>query len=71
MAAEDCFHGALEIAQEQGALFWELRAALSFGRLRIKQDRQDDARRILAPVYDQFAEGFNAADLRQARSLLQ
>ena len=70
-AAEDCFHRAIEMAQEQGALFWELRAALSFGRLRIKQDRQDDARRILAPVYDQFAEGFNAADLRQARSLLQ
>jgi predicted ATPase len=69
--AEDCFHRALEIAQEQGALLWELRAALSFGRLRIKQDRQDDARRILAPVYDRLAEGFDAADLRLARSLLQ
>ena len=70
-AAEDCFHRALEIAEEQGALFWELRAALSLARLRIKQEQQDNARQILAPVYDQFAEGFDTADLRQARDLLQ
>ena len=70
-AAEDCFHRALEIAQEQGTLFWGLRAALSLARLRIKQDRRDDARQILTPVYDQFGEGFETADLRQARGLLQ
>jgi len=39
--------------------------------LRIKQDRRDDAIQILAPVYDQFVEGFDSADLRQARGLLQ
>jgi predicted ATPase/DNA-binding winged helix-turn-helix (wHTH) protein len=70
-AAEDCFHRALEIAHEQGALFWELRAALSLARLRIKQNRRDDAREILTPVYGQFGEGFETADLRQARGLLQ
>ena len=70
-AAEDCLQRALGIAQEQGALFWELRAALSLARLRIRQDQQDDARRILAPVYDQFTEGFETADLKQARALLE
>ena len=69
-AAEDCFQGALEIAQEQGALFWELRAALSLARWRIRHDRQDDAIQILAPVYDQFTEGFETADLKQAKALL-
>jgi predicted ATPase len=70
-AAEDCLQRALGIAQEQGALFWELRAALSLARLRIRRDQQDDARRILAPVYDQFTEGFETADLKQARALLE
>jgi predicted ATPase len=53
-AAEDCFVGALDAAREQGALFWELRAAMSLARLRVRQDRHDDARQVLAPVYDQF-----------------
>jgi len=70
-AAEDCFQGALEIAQEQGALFWELRAALSLARWRIRQDRQEIARQILAPVYDRFTEGFETADLKQAKALLE
>ena len=69
--AEDCFFGALEVARQQGALFWELRAALSLAHLRIRQDRRDDARRLLAPVYDRFTEGFEAADLRCARALLE
>ena len=71
MEAEDCFFGALEVARQQGALFWELRAALSLAHLRIRQDRRDDARRLLAPVYDRFTEGFEAADLRCARALLE
>jgi predicted ATPase len=70
-AAEDCFRGALDVAQEQGALFWEIRAAFSLARLRVRQDRQDDARRILAPVYDRFTEGFETADLKLAKGLLQ
>ena len=69
-AAEDCFSAALGLAREQGALFWELRAALSLARLRIRQDRQSAARAILAPVYDRFTEGFATADLTAAKALL-
>jgi predicted ATPase len=70
-AAEDCFQRALGIAQEQGALFWELRAALSLARWRIRQDRQEIARQILSPVYDRFTEGFETADLKQAKAVLE
>ena len=69
-AAEECFRAALDVAREQGALFWELRAALSLARLSIRQDRQRAARAILAPVYDRFTEGFETADLRAAKALL-
>jgi tetratricopeptide (TPR) repeat protein len=70
-AAEDCLLGALEMAQRQSALFWELRAALSLARLKVGQDRQDEARNVLAPVYDRFTEGFETPDLRAARALLE
>jgi predicted ATPase len=70
-AAEDCLLSAIYLAQEQGALFWELRAALSLARLKVGQDRHDDARRILAPVYDRFTEGFATAELRAAKALLE
>jgi tetratricopeptide (TPR) repeat protein len=70
MLAEDCFDEAGETAREQGALFWELRVALSLARLRVTQNRQNDARQILAPVYDRFTEGFTTADLRAARAIL-
>jgi predicted ATPase len=70
-AAEDCFLDAIAAAREQGALFWELRAALSVARVRIRQRRQDRARQILAPLYDRFTEGFETADLRQAKNLLE
>jgi predicted ATPase len=69
--AEDCFHGALGVAEQQGALFWELRSALSLARLRMIQDRQDDARQTLLPVYERFTEGFETADLRAAREMLE
>jgi hypothetical protein len=58
-----CFDSALDIAQRQGALTWELRAALSLARLRVAQNRQAEARAILAPVFDCFTEGFGTADL--------
>jgi len=70
-AAECCFSAALEVAREQGALSWELRAALSLARLRVSQDRRDDARQLLAPVYSRFTEGFETPDLRSASSMLQ
>jgi predicted ATPase len=68
--AEDCFRAATEIAREQGALFWELRIALSLAELRITQGRHDEARRLLAPVYDRFTEGFHTPVLRAAKALL-
>jgi predicted ATPase len=71
LAAERCFSEALEVAREQDALSWELRTALSFARLRVRQDRQDDARQLLAPVYNRFTEGFETPDLRSASAMLQ
>jgi predicted ATPase len=69
-AAEDCFGQAAEMAREQGALFWELRVALSLARLLHGQGRSADAMGILQPVYDRFTEGFETTDLRSARVLL-
>ena len=68
--AEECFRTANEIAREQGALSWELRIALSLARLRTAQGRHDEARQLLAPVYDRFTEGFDTPALRDARALL-
>jgi len=68
--AENCFVGAIDVAREQGALFWELRGALSLARLRAAQDQRDEARQVLAPVYDRFTEGFATADLRAAKAML-
>ncbi len=68
--AEDCYDQAGEMAREQGALLWELRIALGFARLRVSQGRDDEARKILLPVYDRFTEGFTAADSRAARTML-
>jgi predicted ATPase/DNA-binding winged helix-turn-helix (wHTH) protein len=69
-AAETCFLESIETARQQGALFWELRSALSLARLRLTQDRADQARQILAPICGQFTEGFETADLRAAREVL-
>jgi predicted ATPase/DNA-binding winged helix-turn-helix (wHTH) protein len=68
--AVDCFSAALEVAEQQGALFWQLRAAQSLARLRVGQGRQADARHVLAPVYGRFTEGFDTADVSSARMLL-
>jgi predicted ATPase/DNA-binding winged helix-turn-helix (wHTH) protein len=69
--AEDCFSQAARMAREQGALFWELRVALSVARLRVSQGRHREARAPLASVYDRFTEGFATADLQAARTLLE
>jgi predicted ATPase/DNA-binding winged helix-turn-helix (wHTH) protein/Tfp pilus assembly protein PilF len=71
MAAEDCFNQAARMAHEQGALFWELRVALSVARLRVNQGRHQEARTSLASVYDRFTEGFATADMQAARTLLE
>ncbi len=69
--AEECFNQAAQLAREQGALFWELRIALSVARLRVSQDRRHEARAPLASVYDRFTEGFTSADMQAARALLE
>ena len=69
-AAEGLFWQALDWARRQGALSWELRNATSLARLRRTQDRADNARKLLAPVYARFTEGFETADLKAAKALL-
>lgn len=69
--AEDYFYRALALAREQGALSWEIRIALSLARLRVRQDRRDDARNELLPVYSRFTEGFETSDLRAAQTMLE
>ena len=69
-AADACFRQATEMAGEQGALFWELRIALSRARLQRRQGRGVEARQILAPVLGRFTEGFGTTDMRAARALL-
>jgi len=58
------------VARHQGALSWELRAATSLARLWRGQQRVTQARRLLAPVYRRFTEGFETADLIAAKALL-
>jgi predicted ATPase len=68
-AAEDHFRQALDWARRQGALSWELRAAMSLARLLHDRDRIG-ARDLLASIYDRFTEGFGTADLITAKQLL-
>jgi predicted ATPase len=68
--AEKCFHRALDVARDQGALSWELRSAMSLARLWYGQQRVSHARKLLAPVYRRFTEGFETADLIAAKAFL-
>ncbi|MCZ6874514.1 MAG: hypothetical protein O7G88_13465, partial [bacterium] len=68
--AETCFHQALDIARRQQAKSWELRAASSLARLWQSQGKRQDAYDLLAPVYGWFTEGFDTADLQEAKALL-
>jgi hypothetical protein len=68
--AEKCFHRALDVARDQGALSWELRSAMSLARLWHGQQRVSHARKLLAPVYRRFTEGFGTADLIAAKAFL-
>jgi len=70
-AAEKHYLAALSSAEELGAKLWELRAATSLARLRREQGLPADARRVLAPVYDWFTEGFDTPDLKEAKAILQ
>jgi predicted ATPase len=68
--AETCFQQALAIAQNQSAQSWELRAATSLARLWQQQGKRQEAHDLLAPVYYWFTEGFDTADLQEAKALL-
>jgi len=68
--AEAAFTTALAIAREQGAKWWELRAATSLARLWQQQDKLAEARDQLAEIYDWFTEGFETVDLKDAKALL-
>ena len=69
-AAEPHFERALEIARRQQARSWELRAATSMARLWRGQGKRDEARDLLAPVYNWFTEGFDTDDLRKAKVMV-
>jgi class 3 adenylate cyclase/predicted ATPase len=69
--AEACFRQALEIARRQQAKSLELRAAMSLSRLWQQQGKGPEARALLAPIYGWFTEGFDTADLQDAKSLLE
>jgi predicted ATPase len=68
--AEASFRASLDIAQKQGAKSWELRAATSLARLWRDQGRRTEGHDLLAPVYGWFTEGFDTADLKDAKALL-
>jgi predicted ATPase len=65
------FQQALAIARRQQAKSWELRAAMSLSRLWQRQAKRAEARELLAPVYGWFTEGFDTADLQEAKALLE
>jgi predicted ATPase len=71
LEAETCFRQALDIARRQEAKSWELRAAMSLSRLWQRQGKRADACQLLAEVYGWFTEGFDTADLQEAKALLE
>ncbi|HEY5869663.1 MAG TPA: hypothetical protein VI542_29555, partial [Candidatus Tectomicrobia bacterium] len=71
LAAEACFKQALDVARQQQATSWELRAAMSLSRLWQQQGKRAEAYDLLAPVYNWFTEGFGTADIQEARALLE
>jgi predicted ATPase len=69
--AEACFHHALDVARQQQAKSWELRAATSLAHLWQSQGKRAEAHALLAPIYGWFTEGFDTADLQEANALLE
>jgi len=69
--AEADFREAIALAQNMRAKAWELRATISLARLLAKQGRRDEARTMLAEIYGWFTEGFDTADLKDAKALLE
>jgi predicted ATPase len=69
--AAQSFRDAIELARRQSAKSWELRATMSLARLLAKQGKRDEARTMLAEIYGWFTEGFDTADLIDAKALLK
>jgi predicted ATPase len=69
--AQGCFQQALAVARCQQAKSWELRAGMSLSRLWQQHGKRTEACELLAPIYDWFTEGFDTADLQEARALLE
>ena len=69
-AAEESFRTSIQVARKQRARFPELGATVSLARLLAKLERRDEARAMLAEIYGWFNEGFDTADLRSAKGLL-
>jgi predicted ATPase len=70
IAAEEAFLAAINVAQQQRARIFELRATTSMARLWRDQGKRREARELLAPVYCWFTEGFGTRDLKEAKALL-
>jgi predicted ATPase len=68
--AETAIEKAIDVARRQNAKSWELRAATSLARLRQQQGRPQEAAALLAPILGWFTEGFDTADLKEAKTLL-
>ena len=69
-AAEQSFREAIEVSRRQSTRLFELEATTSLAHLLDKQGKRDEARAILADIYNWFSEGFDTADLKDAKALL-
>jgi predicted ATPase len=70
IAAQQYFRQSIEIARARAAKWWELRGSVSLARLLRDTGRSDEARTMLADIYNWFTEGFDTADLKEAKALL-
>jgi tetratricopeptide (TPR) repeat protein len=70
-AAEEMYRQAIDLAREQGAMLWELRAAMGLAGLQLRQGHRDAAGQSLTPVYEKITEGRDTVDVRAAESLLE
>jgi tetratricopeptide (TPR) repeat protein len=68
--AEECLRRAIKIARGQSAKWWEVRASMRLARLLASQGDRNEARAVLAEIYNWFTEGFDSTDLKEAKALL-
>ena len=69
--AEADFREAIALARSMGAKAWELRATMSLADMLAKHGRRDEGRSMLSEIYNWFTEGFDTADLKDAKALLE